>query len=102
MSILRKLSFDLVLIVACQQTVADDKPPRPSTLAIAQACGSCHGTSGHGFGSIPSIAGMPEQEFVRKMLEFRSGQRPATVMDRIARGYLEQDFVNLARFFGRN
>jgi len=50
-------------------------------------------------GSIPAITGIAESKFIRTMQEFQAGYRSATVMDRIARGYQYQDFVELARFF---
>jgi sulfide dehydrogenase cytochrome subunit len=36
---------------------------------------------------------------VRKMQEFRAGKRPATVMERIARGFDDNDIAALAKYF---
>jgi sulfide dehydrogenase cytochrome subunit len=37
--------------------------------------------------AVPPITGRPAAEIVAAMNEFRSGGRPATVMDRIAKGF---------------
>ena len=99
MSNLVKYSLVGSLILISLQALANHSEARPSAVTIAHVCESCHGASGHGVGAIPSIANMPEQQFIITMQEYREGRRLATVMNRIARGYQDQDFVNLARFF---
>lgn len=73
--------------------------PRPSPAMLAQACTGCHGPFGHSRGATPSINGKPEAEFIRLMREFKSGRRPASVMNRIAPGYTDEDFSALANFY---
>jgi len=73
--------------------------PRPSSPMLAHACAGCHGPFGHSRGATPSIHGKPEAEFIRLMREFKSGQRPASVMNRIAPGYTDEDFKALAEFY---
>ncbi len=48
---------------------------------------------------MPAINGIAEAEFARRMNAFKDGQRRATVMDRIARGYRDEDFAALAKYF---
>jgi sulfide dehydrogenase cytochrome subunit len=78
---------------------AEPGVPRPSAATLAHACAGCHGTFGHSHAATPSINGKSEAEFIQLMQEFRSGQRQASVMNRIARGYTDEDFKSLARFF---
>jgi sulfide dehydrogenase cytochrome subunit len=52
----------------------------------AASCSGCHGLS-PGASVGPPIAGMPERDIADAMAAFRAGQRPATVMDRIAKGF---------------
>jgi sulfide dehydrogenase cytochrome subunit len=73
--------------------------PRPSPAMLAQACAGCHGTFGRSRGAIPSINGKQESEFIRLMRDFRSGKRSASVMNRIAPGYTDEDFKALAQFY---
>ncbi len=69
--------------------------------AISVSCTGCHGTFGESVSSIPSINGMNEAEFIRKLFEYKQGKRPASVMDRIARGFNSRDFELMSIFFAR-
>jgi sulfide dehydrogenase cytochrome subunit len=68
--------------------------------AVSHACAGCHGTGGVSAGtSMPSIAGLP-REYLRLMMQrYKTGARPATVMNRLARGYSDEDFRAMADFF---
>lgn len=66
--------------------------------ALALSCFGCHGPDGSSAGSIPTIAGLPGTVIGERLREFRSGQRPATIMDRIARGYTDAEIDALARY----
>jgi sulfide dehydrogenase cytochrome subunit len=72
---------------------------RPSAEAIAYACAGCHGVGGHALAPTPSLAGKPEAEFIQLMRDFKSGQKTSSIMNRIARGYADEDFTALAAFF---
>ena len=67
--------------------------------AIAQECAGCHGTRGDGYGSLPPIVGMDRRLFLKTMQDFKQGDRPATVMTRIAKGLTDRDLVKLADHF---
>lgn len=66
---------------------------------LASACAICHGTDGRSAGGAEPLAGMQKAEMVRKMNEFRSGAKPATIMHQIAKGYSEQQIESMAEFF---
>jgi sulfide dehydrogenase cytochrome subunit len=85
--------------MSVSHAVSGDDRASTAFAQIALACTGCHGTSGQGIGSIPAINGIPESKFIRTMQDFKSGQRAATVMDRIAQGYDDRDFLEFARFF---
>lgn len=70
-----------------------------SHWSLSLSCTGCHGTSGQSISAIPSIHGMDKMEFIRKLRDFKAGNRPASVMDRIARGYNDDDFEKMAIFF---
>ena len=70
---------------------------RPAMLA--NPCAGCHGTDGASPGSIPSIKGMPGDYLVSTMKAFKSGKRKGTVMNRIARGYTDEEIELMAKHF---
>ena len=66
---------------------------------LASTCTGCHTTSARITTSIPRIAGLPEVVLAEAMRAFRTGQRPATVMDRIAKGFTDDEIQQLAAYF---
>ncbi|QTR52083.1 c-type cytochrome [Thiothrix unzii] len=67
---------------------------------LAHTCAGCHGTNGtlENEAFMP-LAGMPEQEFVKTMLDFRDGARQSTLMGTVANGLSEQQIRDMARYF---
>ena len=49
--------------------------------------------------SAPRLAGRDAGAIVAAMQAFRSGQRPATVMDRIAKGFSDEEIAAIAVWF---
>jgi len=85
----------LVLACAALQAQAQDRPRR-----LASACAICHGTDGRSDGKVlPPLAGMPRDHIASQMRAFRDGQRPATVMHQVAKGYTDEQIDTLAAFF---
>jgi sulfide dehydrogenase cytochrome subunit len=70
-----------------------------ATPHLALPCAGCHGADGSGQGSVPRIAGSDRQAFVESWSAFRANQRPATIMNRIARGYTDAEVAVLADYF---
>lgn len=66
---------------------------------LAQSCAGCHGQEGAGVGAAPAIAGIPPEDFIAMWSEFRADERPATIMNRIARGYTDDEIAALAAYF---
>jgi cytochrome c553 len=71
-------------------------PPPPG----AASCSGCHPTSAKGEARVPRLVGRNPAEIVAAMEAFRSGQKPATVMDRIAKGFSEAEIRAIADWFG--
>ena len=69
--------------------------------SITHGCAGCHGTEGDGYGSLPPIHGMDKHLFLEAMRGFKEGDRPATVMNRIAKGFSDTDLVKLADHFSK-
>jgi cytochrome c553 len=66
---------------------------------LAAACAACHGTDGLSAGGIASLAGMPRDALIRTMREVRTGKRPSTVMQQLAKGYTDRDVALIAAYF---
>jgi sulfide dehydrogenase cytochrome subunit len=72
----------------------------PSAEMMANTCAGCHGTNGQSVGpASPNLAGISTSYFVDTMIAFKEGERPATIMDRIAKGYSEEQLEAMAEHF---
>ena len=59
---------------------------------LADTCVGCHGPEGSSVGpAIPSIAGMSAEYFNTVMKEYKDGTRYGTIMNRIAKGYSDEE-----------
>jgi cytochrome subunit of sulfide dehydrogenase len=69
--------------------------------SLAATCANCHGTEGRAVpGSrVPSLAGLDSAYFVAQLNAFKSGARPATVMQQIGKGFNDAQIEALARYF---
>ena len=74
----------------------------PTATMLADTCAGCHGTDGASTGpATPSIAGNSEIYMVDTMMAFKSGERPSTIMGRIAKGYSEEEFKLMGSVFAK-
>jgi cytochrome c553 len=48
---------------------------------------------------VPRLVGRPAADIVAALEAFRAGQRPATVMDRIAKGFSEAELAAIAAWY---
>jgi sulfide dehydrogenase cytochrome subunit len=74
----------------------------PSGQALADTCAGCHGIDGASTGpTIPSLAGYSEYYMAETMKAFKSGDRHATVMNRIAKGYSDEEIDAMSAVFAK-
>jgi len=68
---------------------------------LAAGCAICHGTQGKPAPNAPLIplAGLPRDHIATQMRAFRDGQRPATVMHQIAKGYSDAQIEAIAGWY---
>ena len=71
--------------------------------SMAASCAACHGTNGRAApgSTVAGLAGRSRDDLVQLMGQFKAGQRPATVMHQIAKGYTEAEIAAMADYFSR-
>jgi cytochrome c553 len=67
--------------------------------AGAASCSGCHPASARVPSPVPRLAGLDRAAIVRAMQDFRSGARAATVMDRIAKGFTDDEIQAIAAWY---
>ena len=92
MRVVAAAAVGLVSIAAAVATSAE--PP-----AGAAACSGCHPASSRVPSPVPRLAGLDRAIIVKAMQDYRAGQRPGTVMDRIAKGFTDDEIQAIAAWF---
>ena len=91
-------------LLVCQAVGAADSELRrdenPFPYFVAN-CFNCHGTEGRSAGGMPSLAGKPEEALLEALLQFKRGQRLATVMHQLSKGYSDTELAVMAHYFSR-
>lgn len=67
--------------------------------SMAASCATCHGTQGVAQAGNESLAGVSKDELLKKMLDFKTGKKPATIMHQLSRGYSDEQLAALAGYF---
>lgn len=88
------IAVSVVAMAGAPQAVADVE----RAAMVTTSCFACHSIDGTG--NIPNLVGYPPDILVMQMRMFKDGTRPATIMDRIAKGYEDGDFVLMGEHFG--
>ena len=89
------MSVAVVVMAETIPAAAEGVPP-PG----ASSCSGCHspGVSGT---AVSPLHGRPSEEIVAAMQDYRTGQRPATVMDRIAKGFTNEETRAIASWLSQ-
>lgn len=95
-----KPSYGLaVLIILCAPATSasaiDVAPPG------AAGCSGCHPASKAVETPVTRLNGRSAADIVTAMQEFRGGQRPGTVMDRIAKGFSDAEITAIAAWYAK-
>jgi cytochrome c553 len=89
--------ISLLSLAAANVAAQGQDPQLPR--AIAASCANCHGTNGVSQGGVPSLAGQPKAQIVRKMQDFKAGRAPASIMHQLAKGYTDEQIDLAAGWF---
>lgn len=92
----------LLFSTALSRSYAESTSATPSMTMLAYTCAGCHGVNGSSVGpATPTIAGISEDYFIETMEAYSSGERPSTIMGRIARGYTKKEIELMADYFSK-
>ena len=80
----------IALVLMTGAAAAAEPPPG------ATSCSGCHPASAKVESPVPPIRGRDPAEIVTAMQAFRSGERPSTVMGRIAKGFSDDEVRAIA------
>jgi len=96
----RRIGWLACLLLA--SGVARAAEPDLRTAVLVAGCQGCHGNAGDLAAGIPVIAQtLSRAEFTAAMKAFQGNARPASVMNRIARGYSDEELTLLAARYAR-
>ena len=84
----------MVLCGGAVSPLAAEAPPG------AASCSGCHAAKAGVDTPVPRLAGQDAAAIVAAMQAFRTAARPATVMDRIAKGFSDDEVKAIAAWFG--
>jgi sulfide dehydrogenase cytochrome subunit len=90
----------LLGLLAFGPTVGAASASRPEAMAFQ--CYTCHGTDGHSEGAILPLAGRDHAFIAEQLRAFKAGTLPATIMDRIAKGFSEEEIEAIAAYIGNH
>ena len=94
----------LILLPALLGTSLAHAQANPEALrqrTLAATCANCHGTDGRAIADsvVPGLAGQPLPYLADALKAYQRGERQATVMHQIAKGYTEAQLDALAAYF---
>lgn len=67
--------------------------------SMAASCSACHGTNGVALPGMDSLAGQKKEDLLKKMQDFKSDKKPATLMHQLSKGYSDAQIEQLASYF---
>ena len=73
----------------------------PPAAAIARTCYVCHGPEGRTDGPISSLAGVPRDNVLKQLIDFKGDRRPGTIMNRIAKSYSDDELKAVADYLAK-
>ena len=65
----------------------------------AASCSACHGTDGYSQGGMASLAGQSKAELIKKMNEYKTGKRTASIMHQLSKGYTDEQIEEISAYF---
>ena len=95
------MRFPLIIltIAAAAATSLAARADPLQVRGMAAACANCHGTKGVALDGMDTLAGTSKDELLKKLMDFKSGKKPATIMHQLSKGYTDEQLAQLAGYF---
>jgi cytochrome c553 len=90
---IRMVAAAAMVLTSTAIASAADAPPG------ASSCSGCHAAARAVDTTVPRLAGRDAAQLVSAMQDFKSGKRPSTVMDRIAKGFTDDETKAIATWY---
>lgn len=82
----------VVITLSCAAQCAEAPPG-------AASCSGCHPATRWVDTTVPRLTGRNPADIISAMQSFKSGKLPATVMDRIAKGFSDEEIKAIAAWY---
>jgi len=74
-------------------------PDARQVRSWAAGCANCHGTNGQALQGMEPLAGVSQEDIIKKMQDFKTGRKPATLMHQLSKGYSDEQIQAIAGYF---
>ena len=91
------LGLPLLLLLHSGIAAAEQR----STEALTFNCFTCHGTDGRSPNAVPTLNGKSADYLLRRMLGFKRGEGDPTIMNRIAKGYTDEEIGRITAYIAK-
>ena len=88
-----RLTAALALFLSMSAIARAEGPPG------AASCSGCHAANAKVETPVPPLKGRPAADITDAMIEFKSGKRAGTIMDRIAKGFSEEEIRAISAWY---
>lgn len=89
----------LFLCLASLSIAAEYDPVKGKMLSLS--CASCHGTDGKSEAITPYIAGMGKANMYQILLDYKTGKKTDTMMQKHAKGFSDEELEQIAYYFSK-
>ena len=89
----------LALMLACLGLAATAQADPNQGRNLAATCANCHGTNGRAQEGGFNLAGQDKDEMLKKLIAYKKGERPATIMHQLAKGYTDEQLAQISAYF---
>ncbi len=90
-------AIGVMMVLGCTAVMAQANPMQ--VRGMAAACSNCHGTQGVAQDGMETLAGQKQEDLTKKMMDFKTGKKPATVMHQLAKGFSDEQIQQLAAYY---